>query len=251
MKLKNYQEDVVLRAIEIALEDQPDLLADDAFVNDVAAYVLNRIPPRYVMSERGFLRLALESLDDEHEQKSLANVIELMILVNKGVDLVRGRRSAGALAEAEPAREAGSNGTRLRGQLEVEQGVEYVHNYPQFIGRVVDSRSGAPVLGATVTLFVDGDRVPPAAAGWQNPYITHDQTGAHFSFWPRPARSEKPHLRGKLLFTVDHPEYSTYSHVHEVVTEGDFGEEETIHGDKIVSLPPFAIARIDSAETGS
>ncbi|MCK4515693.1 MAG: late competence development ComFB family protein, partial [Spirochaetaceae bacterium] len=63
MKLKNYQEDVVLRAIDIALEDQSEVVSDPAFVNDVAAYVLNRVPPRYVMSERGFLRLTVEELE--------------------------------------------------------------------------------------------------------------------------------------------------------------------------------------------
>ncbi|MFW5738708.1 MAG: late competence development ComFB family protein [Spirochaetota bacterium] len=81
MRLKNYQEDVVFRAIEIALEDQQDLLSDEAFVNDVAAYVLNRVPPRYVMSERGFLRLALEHTEEADQDRSLANVIELMMLV--------------------------------------------------------------------------------------------------------------------------------------------------------------------------
>ncbi|MFW5745893.1 MAG: late competence development ComFB family protein, partial [Spirochaetota bacterium] len=94
MRLKNYQEDVVFRAIEIALEDQQDLLSDEAFVNDVAAYVLNRVPPRYVMSERGFLRLALEHTDEADQDRSLANVIELMMLVNRGVDIVGSRRSS-------------------------------------------------------------------------------------------------------------------------------------------------------------
>ena len=47
-------------AIDIVLEDEPELRADEGFIYDVAAYVLNRIPPRYLMSERGFLRHAVE-----------------------------------------------------------------------------------------------------------------------------------------------------------------------------------------------
>ena len=122
MKLKNYQEDVVLRAIEIALEDSPDLLNDEVFVNDVAAYVLNRIPPRYVMSERGFLRMALEHADEENQDKSLANVIELMILVNQGLDLVRSRRSD------ESSGRKPVQGSEGLGRPNGEPRVEYVPN---------------------------------------------------------------------------------------------------------------------------
>ncbi|MBU8913747.1 MAG: late competence development ComFB family protein, partial [Spirochaetales bacterium] len=127
MKLKNYQEDVVLRAIDIALEDQPELVSDPAFVNDVAAYVLNRVPPRYVMSERGFLRLTVEQLEEGNGNQSLANIIELMILVNRGIEIVRSRRPSSA--------SVASSGSDAPGP---EEPNEFVHNYPQFIGRVVD-----------------------------------------------------------------------------------------------------------------
>ena len=238
MRLKNYQEDVVFRAIEIALEDQPELLSDDAFVNDVAAYVLNRVPPRYVMSERGFLRLALEHSDEANGDRSLANVIELMMLVNRGVEIVGCRRSAvpDESAAPDPTRLTG-----LEGGLTAEPTLEYVHNYPQIIGRVVDAESGSPVVDATVTLFIDGDLVPPAAKGWQNPYVTHEQTRGHFSFWPRAAKSDALELHGQMLFTVDHPAYEPFSHAEPVTTHAAFDAARTISGDRIVSLRTFAL----------
>ena len=52
MKLKNYQEDIVLHVIDIMLEDNPEIEADETLISDVAAYVLNRIPAKYIMSER-------------------------------------------------------------------------------------------------------------------------------------------------------------------------------------------------------
>ena len=134
MKLKNYQEDIVLRAIEIALEEEPELLADAEFVNDVAAYVLNRVPPRYVMSERGFLRLALEHNDEAAADQSMANVIGMMMLVNRGVELVQSRRSVHKETESSP-KKRGDTGENLT----------LVHNYPQLIGRVTDAKSGDPV----------------------------------------------------------------------------------------------------------
>ncbi len=249
MRLKNYQEDVVFRAIEIALEDQQDLLSDDAFVNDVAAYVLNRVPPRYVMSERGFLRLALEHTDEADQDRSLANVIELMMLVNRGVDIVGSRRSA---ESHERAAVGGSSGPGpapgLESGLAAEPGLEYVHNYPQIIGRLVDAGTGEPVVEATVTMFIDGDRVPPAANGWQNPYVTREQTRGHFSFWPRAAKSEKVELHGQMLFTVDHPAYERFSHAEPVTTHGDFDAARTISGDRIVSLRTFGLTRRTAGE---
>jgi competence protein ComFB len=234
MELKNYQEDVVLRAIEIALEDQHELRSDRDFVNDVAAYVLNRVPPRYVMSERGFLRLAMEHLDNDGPGESLANVIELMMLVNQGVEIVQGRRSPEAAVAPKP------NGS---GELGPAAGAEYVHNYPQIIGRVVERESGDPVYGATVTMHLDGDLAPPAAGGWPNPYITREETRGHFSFWPHCTRSESSRLAGQLLFTVAHPRYEPFRHVEQIVTEGSVAATSTIHGDRILSLPTFTVRR--------
>lgn len=249
MRLKNYQEDVVFRAIEIALEDRPDLLSDEGFVNDVAAYVLNRVPPRYVMSERGFLRLALEHSDEADQDRSLANVIELMMLVNRGVEIVGSRRSPGS---EESAGQDASRSMAQKAGLAAAPGLEYVHNYPQIIGRVVDAESGTPVVGATVTLFIDGELVPPAANGWQNPYVTLEQTKAHFSFWPRASKSDALELHGQMLFTVEHPAYDSFSHAEPVTTHGAFDAARTISGDRIVSLRTFALTpSVEGARSGS
>ena len=234
MELKNYQEDVVLRAIEIALEDQSELLEDEVFVKDVAAYVLNRVPPRYVMSERGFLRLALEHLGKLHEEKSLANVIELVMLVNEGVELVRGRRTTASESPDRPEDVT---------ELDLHVGPAYLHNYPQIVGRVVDATTREPVIGARVSMHINGDLVPPAANGWQNPYVTREETDGHFSFWPRPTRSEEESLTTEIRFVVDHPGYPLFRHVEHIVTEGDFDAARTIRGDRIVSLAPFALTQ--------
>ena len=232
MKLKNYQEDVVLRAIEIALEPEPDMLRDEDFVKDVAAFVLNRVPPRYVMSERGFLRLALEHLEEEQQDKSLANVIELMMLVNRGVDLVRRRRTAAGVQNGRDAAVGGVTADRI---------LEYVHNYPQIIGRVTDSEARS-VYGATVSLVIGGEPAPPAAGGWQNPYVTREQTRGHFCFWPQPARSGEPELTVDAVFVVDHPDYAPYRHVETITTEGSYDAAETILADKVLSLTPFVLS---------
>lgn len=224
MELKNYQEDVVLRAIDIALEDQPELVTDPVFVNDVAAYVLNRVPPRYVMSERGFLRLTADYFEEDDGNRSLANIIELMILVNRGIEIVCHRRPASVL----PGAEATANGP---GEPNV-----FVHNYPQFFGRIVDDRTGEPVFGALVSLHVDGDLVPPAEPGWSNPYRTHAQTKGLFSFWPHPGTSEHEITTCGLLLTVEHPAYEALALRKSITTTGAFERTTAIYGEEVVHL---------------
>ncbi len=227
MRLKNYQEEVVLRAIEIALEDQPALRNDDQLVNDVAAYVLNRVPPKYIMSERGFLRLAAADLDDQLGGKQLLNIIELMILVNRGVDVVSTRRRR----EGSAAR-----------QIQNEPGSDFVHNFPQLIGRVVAAETGHPVNGATVTLYRDGSPVPPADSGWENPYVTHLSTNGYFSFWPEPFQSAQEDSVVVLRVTVEHPDYQLLSLEKTVETEGVFQRLEQIQSERIVNLGELRVA---------
>lgn len=232
MKLKNYQEDVVLRAIDIALEEEPILVSDPAFVNDVAAYVLNRIPPRYVMSERGFLRLTVEQLEEGNGNRSLANIIELMILVNRGIDIVRSRRPSQAVNVDDKPEVPSPDEANV-----------FVHNYPQFIGRVVDDETDEPVYGAVVTLHLDGDQVPPAEPGWSNPYRTHPQTKAFFSFWPHPAKSEHEAAICQILFTVEHPDYESLAHTESITTKGAFERTTAIYGEEVVNLGTLRVIR--------
>jgi competence protein ComFB len=243
MKLKNYQEDIVLRAIEIALEDEPNLLADEGFVNDVAAYVLNRVPPRYVMSERGFLRLALEHADEEAGGKSMANVIELMMLVNRGLELVQSRRRSNETS-LHPDQEHDGDDPESEPFVptdEDEARFELVHNFPQLIGRVVDAGTTDPVYGAIVKMSVDGRPALPPRSGWENPYITREKTHGHFSFWPHPVQSEDERLTTTVRFAVDHPDYEPFLFEATVESEGSLVRSDVIKGDQIISLDPFVL----------
>jgi competence protein ComFB len=231
MKLKNYQEDIVLRAIEIALEDQPDMLSDEEFVNDVAAYVLNRVPPRYVMSERGFLRLALEHSDEEAAGQSMANVIGMMMLVNRGVELVQSRRRG----QPPHKKDADTTGDGRADELTL------VHNYPQLIGRVVDAATGDPVYGATVQLYVDGKLAPSESGGWHNPYVTREKTQGHFSFWPESINDDEEELETEATIVVEHPEYGRAERIMRLQTSGTLAKTEIITGDQILSIAPIEL----------
>jgi hypothetical protein len=229
MQLKNYQEDVVMHVIDVALENSPDLRSDITFVNDVAAYVLNRVPPKYIMSERGFTRfVSLHFLNDENGTDSgLVNLLELMAIVNRGIDMVKERRKT--------VIPSGSY-SYFRTTIPDIKNIEYMHNFPQFIGRVKDSDSKKPVNNACVTLFIDGLKAQPAEPGWINPYYTTELTKGAYSFWPRAIKNTAKSKRSKVTITIEHKDYKPVNLMHEITTDGVFRVYNYIHGTSIVNL---------------
>ncbi|MBN1685224.1 MAG: late competence development ComFB family protein, partial [Spirochaetales bacterium] len=161
MRLVNYQEDLVLHIAEIVLQDRPDVELTQELLLDTAAYVLNRLPPRYIVSERGFTRLMADCILDNDNDKNLSSLVELLFLINGAVDVVKKRRSTTASDDAPPE------------EVEVESRIEpNWHNIPFLIGRVVNCADGKPVPGIRITLLVNGEKVRQAGSGWTNPYIT-------------------------------------------------------------------------------
>lgn len=228
MQLKNYQEDIVLKAIDIALEDRPSLRGDPAVIKDVAAYVLNRVPPRYIMSERGFTRLAAEHFDEN--SSSLGSMIGILVLVNEGIELIERRRKPFA-----------ADGTR---GLSVDEEVSPVHNLPQLFGKVVDSHSGAAVDGASVRLSVDGRTAEPAQPGWPNPFITQHSTNGYYSFWPAAVRDDRETHTFALSIEVDHPAYEPARFETLITTCCEFMVQDNIASDGILNLDPIALKRV-------
>jgi hypothetical protein len=234
MKIKNYQEDIVLHALNVLVEDQPNLRDDETFKNDVAAFVLNRMPPKYIMSERGFTRLALSHLMSNGNGEGLSDLVELMALINNGITVVKKRRKPvngfdGESEESIP--------------LVDPNAIEYLHNFPQFIGIVLDSASGSYIPNACVTLFVDGTKANPAEHGWVNPYITNNLTKGAFSFWPKAVKDKAEERSFEVRITVEHEEYQDLSIERKVSTRGAFRVFNFINGESIVSLEPCRLIR--------
>jgi competence protein ComFB len=238
MKLKNYQEDIVLNIIRIVAADRSGLDLTDALAHDVAAYTLNRIPPKYIMSERGFTRMASEHwVDEGDDAEGLPNLVELMLLVNKAMDVVLQRRAAasGAASANGHAHLNGSGGE-----------VEYWHNFPQFIGKVVDSNSQRPIYNAKVSLFIDGERSEPAEPGWSNPTATNEATRGFFSFWPRSMRSLDESVEHDIVISISHDDYTAYDYRQLVETSGEFRIYNYIHGDGIINLETCQLETVAS-----
>jgi competence protein ComFB len=228
MDLKNYQEDLVLHIARIVLEDRPDVKQSEGLLLDVAAYALNRLPPRYILSERGFTRLAADHYIEADNGNGLAGMVEVLLLVNKAVDTIAGRRKP---SDGRPA--TGEEEQALLG---------YWHNLPYLIGRVAER--GNAVVGASVTLYVNGKLASPATeAGWINPYVTNAATRGFYSFLPKSCRSRERTRHFRLRLAVAHPDFREASLERTLQTEGEFSPLDRIDSDHILSLGTLNLVR--------
>ena len=234
MRLKNYNEDLVLDTARIVLKDRHDVRFNRIFLLDVAAYVLNRIPPKYITSERGFTRnFVQEASASETDRERLVNAIELIALINRAIDVVAKRRQNGIAA---PRRKGAA-----RGQEEAQLRLGYFYNMPHIFGRIVDAGDGRPVISAQATLWINDQVAVPAENGWNNPYFTNEQTHGYFSFWPQVEMGAAESLRIKMRIGFTHERYQPLSFRRSLKVPGDFFVYDYIRGDKLLDVGTLAM----------
>lgn len=230
MRLKNYNEDLVLDTVKIVLKDRADVRPTRSFLLDVAAYVLNRTPPKYITSERGFTREVVQATGNGNgEGRRLVNVIELITCVNRAIDVVARRRREGAPSRAGrtiPSPAADSGEARLT----------YFYNMPHIFGRIVDARDGKPVISAEATLWINDKMAPPAETGWRNPFFTNKQTSGYFSFWPQVETGETDSMRIQMRIGFQHDGYEPLSYKKSLKVPGEFFVYDYIRGDKLFDV---------------
>jgi hypothetical protein len=233
MKLKNYQEDLVLYVTELVLQERPDIDKSESFLHDVAAYTLNRLPPRYIQSERGFTRLAADHWVDGSNGDGMTGLVEVLLLVHKAIETIQHRRrSAG-----------GSGADALADEEEVLDALGYWHNLPYLIGRVVDRESGAPLEGVSITIQVDGRPAVPAEGSWQNPYRTSLATRGFYSFLPKPERSRSRSRSFDLRILFEHPDFEPEAVERTLQTDGEYTRPQVVLSDKILNLETTGLRR--------
>jgi competence protein ComFB len=230
MRLKNYNEDLVLDTVKIVLKDRTDIKPTRSFMLDVAAYALNRVPPKYITSERGFTREVVQAGDGNGEDGArLLTVIELITLVNKAVEVVARRRRE--TVTARPRRPIGP------GPLEdAPLHLTYFYNMPHIFGRVVDGGDRTPIIAAEATLWINEKLSVPADAGWRNPYLTNEQTKGYFSFWPQAEMGETDSLRLELRIGFAHDRYKPLTFKKTMKVPGEFFVHDYIRGEKLMDI---------------
>lgn len=160
MAIRNLMEDIVSSVVYEVLSKEKELKHMEVFFDDIVAYVLNRIPPRYVTSERGILHDRIDFARSA-QQKS-----DILFLVHEAIGYVNSRRSA----QVPPSKRDEFDKTKF---------------LPHIFGEVLEETTFNPISGVVVSLMYQGKLAEMIDPYWPNPYTTIKATRGFFHFWPR------------------------------------------------------------------
>ncbi len=191
MRVHNLMMDLVSQKVEeyFHTKDEtvyPDMCWSEPCKMDVLCYVLNRVPPLYVVSGRGMAHS--ESKDFSERTQRMADITAL---IREGMGAVAGNQR---LRSDEPAEK-------------VNLGPYW--NFPSIIGRLFNGLNFAPMSDISVHLLENGQNMQVIDPNWQNPYQMVKNTAGTYLFWPHPVKAQQAGERKNfhLEIRVDHPAY--------------------------------------------
>lgn len=181
MNVRNIMEDIVSAAVEEVLAKEKNLNNSQEYFEDICAYVLNRVPAKYITSERGILHGFLDT-KFKFQEKS-----DILLLTYEAIGYVKARRE-----ESEPHIEIGKNSSMLY--------------FPHLLGEIVEETTFSKIAGVKVTLLYNGEPMEMVTGGWSNPFITRTGTQSYYHFWPQYPKScsSKDGCDLKIKFEHEH-----------------------------------------------
>ncbi|HON13564.1 MAG TPA: late competence development ComFB family protein [Treponema sp.] len=150
---------------------------------DTACYVLNRLPPKYVVSSRGVARTESETIEKQQEDADIVS------LIYEGLHKI-----------AKSLRPHFTHNPADKESPVIIKGP--VFNIPTIIGRVFNGSNFEPISNIDVMLMEDGKLAPMIDPNWQNPYRLIPNTAGTFTFWPKPKGAEKAGLEKTFTFSI-------------------------------------------------
>jgi competence protein ComFB len=164
MAIKNIMEDIILSTIDEIMKEDKFFAGVDRYKQDIAAYVLNRVPPKYITSERGILHGKLESRF-LFQQKT-----DVILLIHEALEVIKARRDTPTqnIADSISMRE---------------------WFFPHIIGEVLEETTFSIIPDVEVTLLYNDARAQMVDGSWDNPYNTNRGTLGYYHFWPEVQKS--------------------------------------------------------------
>lgn len=149
---------------------------------DAVSYVLNRIPPKYVVSGRGVTHAA-EALNS-HQLKADIEALAL-----------EGMRTVSTTKRPFHNQD--------RKDCVVQESSKPAFNFCTFTGTILDGNTFEPVSNATILLKCDGKPCEMVDKTWVNPYTTVKSTKGAYSFWVKPISAKKAGLVKTFNFSLE------------------------------------------------
>jgi competence protein ComFB len=187
MSVKNIMEDIVSSTVEEVLKKENDKNNTLEYREDICAFVLNRINPNYVTSERGILHGLLDS------RFLLQQKTDILLLIHEAISVIHERRD------------------HEFKHIDLEKET-YTYFFPHILGEVVEESTFSKVDDVKVTLLYQGRPVKMMSDGWNNPFLTNSGTMSYYHFWPVLDEEPDPEkeYEFKLVFEHDKMEGKEY-----------------------------------------
>jgi competence protein ComFB len=204
MPVTNLMKDIVINILDEVLKKEQVKNINGNGRDDIIAYVLNRVQPRYVTSERGLLYGILES--KYHVQQR----VDILFLIYEAIYQILNRRDSNNAVKETITPEKSS----------------YL---PHIVGQVLDETSLSIVPDVEVLMLFAGSPAVMVDSDWENPYTTIAATKGHFHFWPKYAEREMgkgPLVQFSLTFKHDQCAAETIDLTLEVIRNAEFGKSQ-------------------------
>ncbi|MBN1534415.1 MAG: late competence development ComFB family protein [Spirochaetes bacterium] len=159
MAIKNLMMDIVTSAVHEVMKNDRSVKDSGANDEDIIAYVLNRVPPKYITSERGILHGALDV------KYMVQQRMDVLTLIYDAVNEIKRRRSSKAISKEEGEID------RIR--------------LPHIIGTVLEETTLTIIPDVEVALLYKGKIAEMLYDEWENPYRSHKATMGYYHFWPK------------------------------------------------------------------
>jgi competence protein ComFB len=187
---------------------------------DVICYVLNRTPPRSIVSNRGASRSLEEGIECQQQAADIA------ALIHDGLKQVNHNLRPNFTHSSEKS--AASNEATIPKFI-----------IPTIMGRIFNGENFAPLSDATVELIWAGELVVMRDGNWQNPYhIVHNIEG-NYSFWPAPVPASRVNNRKifEYILRVSAPEFETLTHIFKIPVASEIQATMSFSPDRTFKLP--------------
>ncbi len=176
VELKNITEDIVFDLID-GLEEARTGSLDKNQRKEMAAYILNRLKPMYITSNKGFNNVILKYQNDPQF------VADIMLRIYEALKIVK---------KSSIIYDASEN-------LEKDR-LYYI--FPKIYGKIISSKELLPLKEALVSLLIDNNIAQTLFELWKNPAEINPRDEGIFSFAPKPITALPPFEKKNFILSV-------------------------------------------------
>lgn len=177
LEIKNIMEDIIIKQIE-ELEDYKNNGITENQKKEIAAYVLNRVKPMYITSNKGFTNIMGKYLNDPQF------MADIMVKISEALKVVM------KTAEKDIS------------SIKLEREKLY-YIFPKMYGKVISSRTLQPIKYAQVYLYINEILAENIFQLWKNPTEILPIDSGIFSFAPKPLPATPPFEKRSFVFRIN------------------------------------------------